>query len=294
MKPLTYGLPDEGARQGARATIYDVARTAGVSPATVSRFLNGTARVAVSTQRRIEDAVRAHAFAPNAIAQSLATRASKTIAVLVPDITNPFFPELVKGVQEHAEERDFALVLSDTGSRIERELRYLEVARRKQVDGVILVSARMPEELLEGLPEQGITAVAIDPRRERPGQMSISLSHGLGAARATEHLIELGHLRIAHLCGPKGIHASRERLTGFRTAMARAGITVSAAAVVQAGFTEESGRRGVELLLEREVPFSALFAANDLCAIGAIDYLQKQGLHVPGDVSVIGIDGISL
>lgn len=292
MKPVA-SSESEPRQPVGRATIYDVARTAGVSPATVSRLLNGTARVAAKTQERIYEAVALHGFTPNAIAQSLATRTSRTIAALVPDITNPFFPEIIKGVQQYAEEKGFSVLLCNTGHERDGELRYLDLAWRKQVDGILLVSADVSVGAVEELRRQGIAVVAIDPRDALPASISVKFDHQEGARRATQHLIDLGHTKIAHLVGPPDFAAvAEDRLSGYRKAMAENGLLVTSKMIARGGFTEESGRVGMDELSRAGVESTAVFAANDLCAIGVIDWLEEKGIKVPAQTSVIGYDGI--
>jgi len=277
-----------------RPTIYDVARTAGVSTSTVSRSLNGTTRVADETQLRIAQAIAVHRYEVNSVARSLATSVTRSMALLLPDITNPFFPALVKGVQKLADERDFALLLCQTDSNPARELRYLDLIRRDQVAGVILIGVQLDSPTLELLARNRTKVVSLDRRVSLPGSVSVEVDNRQGAIMAVEHLTRLGHTRIACLLGPDGLYVSAQRLAGWRAGMRAAGLRPDPALIVRADFTEDAGARATEELLSTGAPFTAMVTANDLCALGAIAHLQNCHLTVPGDISVVGFDGIDI
>ena len=273
-------------------TIYDVARQAGVSPATVSRVLNGSGRVAAATRRRVEAAVAQLGYEPNRVARSLATSVTHTLALLLPDITNPFFPALVKGVQLLAEERRYTLLLGHTGADPEREEAYLRVLRGKRVDGVILVGLTLDGRRIRGALGE-VPVVVLDRPVDLPGAAVVRVDHRGGAFLAVRHLLELGHRDIAHVAGPRDLAVSRERLEGYREALAEAGLPYRPELVVEADFTEEGGYAAVRRLCAAG-PFTAVFAANDLSAIGVVAALRERGLAVPDRVSVVGFDDIHL
>ena len=277
-------------------TIYEVAQRARVSTATVSRALNGTAPVAARTLRRIAAAIEELGYEPNRVARSLVTSATDTIAILLPDITNPFFPDLVKGAQLLADERHYTLLLLNTESDGDREDAYLRTLRGKQIDGVILVGVVMSGDHIRRILGEERPIVVLDRMTDLAPQdaTAVQLNHGLGAELAVQHLLDLGHRAIAHVTGPQGLPLVRQRAAGYRSTLRRAGIAPTSALVSAGDFTEEGGYRATLRLLRRGIPFSAIFAANDLSAVGAMAALEGDRLHVPDDVSVVGFDDIHL
>jgi len=274
-------------------TIRDVAIDTGVSVATVSRALSGNGAVGPATRERIAEAAARLGYQPNDLARSLHGGATGTIAVLVPDITNPFFPELVAGIQAVANERDNLLLLCQTGedpATAGRELRHL---RRKRVDGVVLVGGLSPDETLASAVE-GLSVVTVDRDTGLPGRWSVRADHRAGGRLATEHLVELGHERIAHIAGPQHLSVARERLAGYREALAASGIEPDDTLVVEGDFGEAGGHVALRTLLRRRREFSAVFCSNDLAAVGALRALDEAGLSVPDDVSLVGFDDIHL
>ena len=277
-----------------KATIYDVARHARVSTATVSRFLNGSSPVATETRRHIERAIQVLGYRPNTIARSLVTKTTHTIALLLPDITNPFFPDLVKGVQMLADERGYTVLLCSVAGDAAREEAYLEMLSAKQVDGALLVGIVSGRQAIARFAGHGIPIVSLDRNIDYPSAPIVQVNHRKGARTATEHLLALGHRLVAHVCGPIGPRVSYERLAGYREALNEAGIVYDPRLVIAGNFTEEAGYEGIDALVKAATPFTAVFAANDLAAIGATAALKDRGRRVPEDVSVVGFDDIRL
>ena len=265
-----------------------------MSTATVSRFVNRAGPVAGPTGKRIETAVRALGYRPNGIARSLVTKTTHTIAFLLPDITNPFFPSLVKGVQLLANERSYVLLLCSTLSDRRTEEEYLKLLQAKQVDGVLAVGLVLRRAEIERFVSSGIPFVSLDRDIDFPGAPQVHVNHRAGAALATQHLLALGHRAIAHITGPPQLRVSRERVAGYRAALSSAGVKSDDRLRVAGDFTEDGGYRGIERLLGEALEFTAVFAANDLSAIGAIAALKAHGRRVPEDVSVVGFDDIHL
>jgi len=278
----------------ARPTIYDVARLAGVSTATVSRALNGTGRIAPATRRAIDDAVAQLGYRPNTIARSLVTKSSQTIAFLLPDITNPFYASLVGAIQERALREDYAMLLCTTEGNAEREEQYLNLLRTKQVDGALVDGLVLPPDRIARFVEDGFPIVCLDRDVDSPSVPLVQVDNRLGAQTATEHLLALGHRRIAHVTGAAHLRISEERLAGYELALAGVGIPRDPRFVAKGDFTEMGGYAATRSLLESGVAFTALFAANDLSAIGAMNALSESGRRVPDDVSVVGFDDIRL
>ncbi|MFL5929419.1 MAG: LacI family DNA-binding transcriptional regulator [Gaiellaceae bacterium] len=278
-----------------RPTIYDVARLASVSTATVSRALNGTGQIAPATQRAIEAAVDQLGYHPNTAARSLVTRSSQTIAVLLPDITNPFYATLVSGVQERALEAGHTILLCTTEGDPDREDAYLRLLRAKQVDGVLVDGLVLPPARITRFVRDGLPIVCLDRDIDSTLVPLVQVNNRRGARLATEHLLSLGHRRVAHVSGAPELRISEERVAGYTDAHNAFGYAVDPELVAVGGFTEEGGYGATEeLLREAKYPFTAVFAANDLSAVGVISALTEAGLRVPQDVSVVGFDGLRL
>ena len=274
-------------------TIRDIATDAGVSVATVSRALSGNGRVGQATRERIAEAVDRLGYQRNDLARSLHGGATGTIAVLVPDITNPFFPELVAGIQAVANERENLLLLCQTGEDATTAVRELRHLRRKRVDGVVLVGGLAADDALAGAVE-GLPLVTVDRDTGVPGCWSVRADHRAGGRIATEHLVELGHERIAHIAGPERLSVAQERAAGYREALVSSGLEPDPSLVVHGDFGEAGGHEALRTLLRRRCEFSAVFCSNDLAAVGALRALDEAGFRVPEDVSLVGFDDIHL
>jgi LacI family transcriptional regulator, galactose operon repressor len=277
----------------ARPTIYDVARLAGVSTATVSRALNGTGQIATATRAAIDDAVAQLGYHPNTAARSLVTRSTQTIALLLPDITNPFYAALVSGIQERALEAGHTMLLCTTEGDPEREEQYLSLLRAKQVDGVLVDGLVLPPDRITRFVRDGLPIVCLDRDIDSTLVPLVQVDNRLGARLATEHLLSLGHVRIAHVAGVPELGISEERIQGYRDAHRRAGVPLDAELLAVGSFTEEGGYEAARSLLATH-EFTAVFAANDLSALGVLSALAGAGRRVPDDVSVVGFDDLRL
>jgi len=278
--------------KGARPTIYDVARLAGVSTATVSRALNGTGQIAPATRAAIDAAVEQLGYRPNTIARSLVTKSTQTIALLLPDITNPFYAALVSGIQQRALEAGHTMLLCTTEGDPEREEQYLSLLRAKQVDGALVDGLVLPPDRIARFVRDGFPIVCLDRDVDSASVPLVQVDNRLGARMATEHLLSLGHIQIAHVAGAPELRISEERVEGYREALLAAHLTPDPALVASGGFTEEGGYRATRALMG--TGFSAVFAANDLSALGVISALTETGWRVPEDVSVVGFDDLRL
>jgi DNA-binding LacI/PurR family transcriptional regulator len=291
--------PSRGSRatrgDGSRpATIYDVARRVGVSTATVSRALNGTGQIAPDTREQIEQAVRALGYQPNNLARSLVTRTTQTIALLLPDITNPFYPGLVKGVQDCAHRNGYTMLLCTAEGDPAGEESYLAMLRSRQVDGALVDGLRLPKARIAAFVDDGFPIVSLDRDIDSPAVPLVQVDNRRGARIATEYLLELGHRRIAHVLGVDGLRITIERRRGYEEALRAATVDPDPDLVATGDFTEDGGRAAVERLLDRAGDITAVFAANDLSAIGVLAGLADRGIDVPGRMSVVGFDDLRL
>jgi DNA-binding LacI/PurR family transcriptional regulator len=278
----------------ARPTIYDVARLAGVSTATVSRALNGTGQIAPATRSTIEAAVEQLGYRPNTIARSLVTKSTQTIAFLLPDITNPFYASLVRGIERYVLSHDHTMLLCTTDGDAEREEQYLNLLRAKQVDGALVDGLVLPPERIARFVRDGFPIVCLDRDIDSSSIPLVQVDNRLGGRLATEHLLALGHRRIGHVTGSRMLRISDDRLAGYRDALAAAGVVDDPGLVGDGSFTEESGHDAALALLHASPDITAIFAANDLSALGVLNAVVESGRRVPDDVSVIGFDDLRL
>ena len=278
----------------ARPTIYDVAKLAGVSTATVSRALNGTGQIAPSTRLAIDAAVEQLGYRANTIARSLVTKSTQTIALLLPDISNPFYAALVSGIQQHALTQGYTMLLCTTEGDAEREEQYLSLLRAKQVDGALVDGLRLPPDRIARFVKDGFPIVCLDRDVDSSSIPLVQVDNRLGGRIATEHLTGLGHTRIGHVSGDHVLGISDERLAGYWEALVNAEIEADPRLVAEGGFTEEGGYVAARALLDASPDVTAIFAANDLSALGVLHALTESGRRVPDDVSVVGFDDLRL
>ncbi|MBA3787549.1 MAG: LacI family DNA-binding transcriptional regulator [Actinobacteria bacterium] len=278
---------------GTRPTIYDVARLAGVSTATVSRALNGTGQIAPATSAAIDAAVKQLGYRPNSVARSLVTKSTQTIALLLPDIANPFYAALVSGIQQRALEAGSTMLLCTTEGDAEREEQYLSLLRAKQVDGVLVDGLVLPPERIADFVREGLPIVCLDRDIDSTFVPLVQVDNRLGAKLATQHLLSLGHTRIAHVAGAPGLRISAERVEGYRDALVAAAVEHDPALVTAGSFTEEGGYEAMRPLLAAST-LTAVFAANDLSALGVMHAIAESGRRVPDDISVVGFDDLRL
>jgi LacI family transcriptional regulator len=275
----------------AEATIRDVARRAQVSVASVSRVLNRLDNVSEETRERVAEAVRELGYVPHAGARSLSLARTNAIGVVLPDFHGEFFSEIVRGMDREASRRGYMLLLSNVHSGSEQSANAMR-AMRGRVDGLIVLAPHLSEDELAAALPGGTPAVLINTRDTVGGHPGVRLDNPAGARAVAEHLVALGHKRIVHIAGASGNIEAQERADAFRSAIeARDGVSVE---LVQGDFSEESGEAAIEALLRSGQQFDAVFAANDMMAIGALQALRKAGLRVPEDVAVVGFDDVPL
>jgi DNA-binding LacI/PurR family transcriptional regulator len=232
-------------------------------------------------------------YRPNTIARSLVTKSTQTIAVLLPDIANPFYAELVSGIQASALATGHTMLLCMTEGDADREDEYLTLLRAKQVDGVLVDGLVLPPGRIARFVREGLPIVCLDRDVDSMSVPLVQVDNRLGARMATEHLLALGHTRVAHVSGAADLGISDERVAGFRDAHEAAGLEVDDELLAVGSFTEDGGYQAMRTLLGRTT-LSAVFAANDLSAIGVINALVEAGRRVPEDVSVVGFDNVRL
>ncbi len=273
------------------STLIDVARLAGVSPSTVSRILNGTAKVSDDKRQAVLAAIDQVHFAPNPMAQALKKGRSMTIGIVVAHFSSPFFDETLRGVDEALRGTGYASVIVSGQADAAAEVERIRLLLTRKVDGIILLSACLDDEAIASFARHR-PIVATGRNISIPNCLGFKFNNEYGAWLAVRHLLELGHRRIVFLGGPEGHVDGVERLAGYRRALSEAGIAFDPALVGAGGFNEAGGFEGLERMFAGEVQFSAVFAANDLSAYGARLCLYRRGIDVPGQVSLAGFDDL--
>lgn len=271
--------------------IADVARMANVSTATVSRVISNAGTVKKETAEKVLEAIKKLNYQPNMLARQLRRSETKTIIVVVPDITNTLFSSVLRGIESVAIENGYQVLLGDARNNVETETSYLTILGQKKADGLILLTARTDQKILEELSQDYPVVLACE-YYEGTKLPSVSIDNVSSARKATEYLISLKHKRIGHISGPLNVVVGRDRCKGFHQAMAKHGLSVDPSLVQEGEFSFESGFNLMMKFLSLEEPPTAIFAGNDEMAMGAVKAATSKGYRVPEDLSVVGFDDI--
>ncbi|MCA0970492.1 LacI family transcriptional regulator [Halobacillus litoralis] len=269
----------------------DVAALAGVSTATVSRVLRNPETVTETTKQKVLEAIEELNYQPNMLARHFRRSQTNTILVVVPNIINTVFAEIVGGIEEEASKNGYRVLLRNSNNQIDREYGSIEHMKQRQVDGMIMLSPRLDEEILQDISEKYPIVLATAHLDETKIPV-VSIDNVSSSKKATEHLIRLGHRRIAHITGQLDSMISRYRFKGYREAMKENGIDYDTQLIREGEFTFESGYEQMMNLLDQKFPPTALFAASDEMAMGAINAAKSRGVNVPEDLAVVGFDNI--
>lgn len=274
-------------------TIRDVARLAGVSPMTVSRVINDSGTVSHGTRGRVEQAIAQLGYVPSRLARGLSAQRTGTLAVIVPDVANPFFTLIVRGVEDVARRAGFRVILCDTRADLQIEREVLEEMIAHRVEGMVIAPVNdRSREPLRRLASFGIPFVLVD--RTVPGIDADTVlgESAAGSKRLVEHLVALGHRRIAMIVESDEVSTARDRHRGYVTALDEAGIPVDPTLVVDGTADTTGGFAGMQRLLRLDAPPTAVFTVNNLVALGAIEAVRAAGLEVPDDVALVCFDDI--
>ena len=275
-------------------TIADVARRARVSTATVSRVLAGRGRARPETRERVFEAARDLGYRPSGVARSLRQRATRTLGLIVTDIENPFFPQLVRAVEDAARDLGYAILLCNADDDPERESAYLELLVDRWVDGVVIAASSLGGRHREWLVDAKLPIVLVNSTDLQIGLSTIASDNYAGGALAARHLAALGHERYGLIAAPPRNIDGPARLAGARDALAAAGIDDARVLVATDEAGVAGGERAATDILARDRRVTALVAYNDLMAIGAMRAVRAAGLRIPSDVSVVGFDNVDL
>src|SRR5215469_17501433 len=280
-----------------RATITDVARAAQVSIQTVSAVFHNKPGISDPTRQRVRQIIEQLHFEPNGLASSLRAQRSLTIGVLIPSITNPFFPDFVRGIEDAAHLNRYSIFLCNSDQHQSKETEYLQLLRRHNVAGYIVaydLNNLEVEKILVQLAVRHTPVVTFGSRQAHKRISVLETDNEEGSFRITSHLIELGHRRIGMIQPPDRGHVNLLRTRGYLRALKKARIAIKNEYLVPGGFDIADGTKGIERLMALATPPTAVVAANDLVAIGAITALKRMGKRVPDDVSIAGYDNIQM
>jgi len=279
-------------REASTATLGMVASRAGVSPSTVSRILNGTAVVSALKRAAVDAAIAELGFVPNPMARGLAGGRTLSVGVVTPTIDSPFYGVALRGIEEELSRAGYSPLIASARFDATEEARCIEVLRSRRVDGIIVLDGWLGPQALRAH-AQALPMVVTGRQLKAPNLFALSCDNFEGGRLATQHLLDLGHRRIAFITGDPQHPDANERLAGYRAALEAAGLTFKPGLVVAGEFHEASGLAAVERLLDSRQRFTALFAANDQMAFGAALGLHRRGLRIPDDVSLVGYDDIA-
>ncbi len=271
-----------------------VAERAGVSVTTVSHVINETRPVSEELRQRVLAAMDELGYQPNRLARSLRRGKTHTFGMIIPDNANPFFAEMARGVEDTSFGQGYSVILCNSDGDLDKELLYTNMLAEKRVDGILFVAAGLSTERILDLQARQMPLVLVDRDLPNAAVDSVLTDNAQGGWLATRHLIELGHRRIGCIIGPSDITPSAERITGYRRALHESDIPVDEALIVKGDFQYASGYRAASQLLAMDAPPTAIFACNDLMAVGAISAALKAGSQVPADLSVVGFDDVRL
>ena len=274
--------------------IAEIARRANVSTATVSRTLNQSGPVKAATARKVWRAVTDLNYVPNSHARALVSGRSRIIGVIVSDITNPFFPELLRTFETRASEKQYDLLVTSTDYETPRMTACLRRMLERKVDGVAMMTSEMDLGVVKELSRRGVPIVFMDVGQVGPKMSHVAIDYGNGIRQAVDHLTGLGHKRIAFISGPLQLHSARTRRQAFMEAMQMRGLPVDKKLIREGTHTAEGGREAMMSLLRMTKRPTAVVSSNDWTAIGALNAIAAAGLRVPQDISLVGFDDIPL
>lgn len=275
------------------ATIKDVSKLAGLSVATVSRFLNKNGYVSKEAEAVLTEVIEKLNYVPNNIARSLAGKKTATVALMVPDILNPFFPEVARAIEDAANLQDYTVILCNTDNNPQKEQKYIETLIQKQIDGIIISSYTIKPEQILDLQKRSIPVILIDNAFPEHPIVSLLVNNRKGGEMATQHLLAQGCKKIVHICGPTYISSSRERTLGYEEVCKKTD-WYTPSLIAYSDFTVIGGYKAMHELLQKHPDLDGVFAGNDVMAAGAMKALHEAKRLVPHQVKVIGFDGIQM
>lgn len=275
-------------------TIRDVAKAAGVHPSTVSRVINGNTNISQDTVNKVLTVIKELNYVPNALARGLKTNKLHTFGMLIPDIANPFFAGLARGVENAANEHGYNVILCNTDYSLEKEITYLRLLEERRVEGLILANAKFQYKSIIELEKRRLPYMLLSRNIKGLQKNSISIDNIAGGFLATQYLIRLGHKKIGHIAGPYNTNATMDRIKGYKKALQYYGISFDKQYLSRGDFKSRGGYHIMNNYLKFDDPPTAIFTANDLLAVGVLEAIKEKGYDVPHDFSIVGFDDIQL
>lgn len=275
-------------------TIRDVAKRANLSISTVSHVINNSRAVSDESRQKVEAAMAELGYKPNTLARNLRRQQTQSIGMLVPDSSNPFFAEIARGIEDASFEQNHSVILCNTEGDLAKQATYTNVLIQNQVAGIVFVAAGISTELVEDLQWRRVPLVVVDREVPDVAVSTVLTNHYQGGRLATQHLIDLGHRRIACISAGSELAPSSDRVTGYQDVLRENGLAVDENLIVWGDFQYESGYRAANELLDLAEPPTAVFACNDLMAVGCISAATARGRRIPEDLSVVGFDDVQL
>ncbi|UOQ46128.1 catabolite control protein A [Halobacillus salinarum] len=275
-------------------TIYDVAREANVSMATVSRVVNGNPNVKPATRKKVHDAIERLGYRPNAVARGLASKKTTTVGVIIPDISSIFFAELARGIEDIATMYNYNIILSNSDQNKDKELHLINTMLGKQVDGLVFMGGKITEDHIREFKSSSVPialAATVDETGETP---AVNINYEQAAYEATELLLSHNQKEVAFVSGPANTQVNSQKLEGYKRAMKEYGFDQPEQWIVSGDYTYDSGIEALDQLLQLEKRPSAVFVASDEMALGVIHGAQDKGMKVPEDLEVVGFDNTRL
>lgn len=274
-----------------KPTIYDVAKEAGVSIATVSKVINKTGRISDKTKSKVEQVMEELHYQPSVVASALTGKQTYTIGMIIPDLANPFFADVARSVEDRASQLGYSMIICSTDNDIDKEATYISLLHQKSVDGIIVASGVRTDKTLRQFIRQKIPVALIS--RDLPALVvdAVLLDDFIGGYQATMHLLSLGHKKIVMISDDANYQSTKERVRGFKQAMEEAGLPFDENVIPACSYTIDGAKQAVARLLDSSTdPPTAIFAYNDLLAIGAIQAARERHLSIPDDLSIVGFD----
>jgi LacI family transcriptional regulator len=277
-----------------RASIRDVAKRAGVSVTTVSHALNGTRFVSEAAKSKVHEAAHALGYVPSEVARGLKHNTTRTLGMLVPNNSNPYFAEIIRGVEHHCYRAGYSLLLCNSNDDTQRQTDHLRVLAERRVDGIVLVASGDDDDIVACCKDLRLPLVLVDREIDSIAADLIEVDHASGGELATSHLLSLGHARVACIGGPANLRPSQQREAGWRRALAAAAVEPRTDELMRGDFGPQGGAEAMHRLLRSAQAPTAVFVCNDMMAIGALHAAHEAGVDVPRDLSLVGFDDIEL
>lgn len=277
------------------ATIYDVAREAGVSMATVSRVVNGNPNVKPTTRKKVSEAIKRLGYRPNAVARGLASKKTTTVGVIIPDISSVFFSELARGIEDIATMYNYNIILCNSDQNKDKEIRLIQTLLGKQVDGIVFMGGKIADEHIDEFTNSPVPVVLAATVDEKNKIASVNIDYNQAVYEAVSHFIDGGHRKIGFINGPLDVPVNgKDRMEGYKRALEAHDLPYEESLVSVGDYTYESGKEAMAQFLEQEIKPTAVYVASDEMAIGAIHEIQDRGQSVPQDVEIISSENTRL